>query len=502
MKRMQILRESEEGQARCKQMFKLGEQLVDCALRGQLSRFQRLAMTAESGDILMFHVIKMLHGSLKLGHLLLAEFIIDNGFPINKNLGSVPNCLHESLRVVGDERGMAIVDFLLTKKMDINIQEPQNWDTALHIAIRRNLFGCCAALIAGGADVNAIAKGDIMPLNLAEASLCDNEEERAALIALLLEKGARRTWRRQAPGSTPPAPVSPWGQRYQTTMIRSNANHPGSKTPAVPAQATTPASGKPASGALEGLTSALKGVNIKVSGDATNFEAGADENGWVFSANARPTPTPPEPPAALSTNTVSNANTSAPTKKVSFGGGFGNNSVQESVRMAPPSHLFSTSAPTPVVPARAPAVPAPAVTSVMATSVVSSRGGTTTTTTINRQHLGESGSLSSFLHSKTAGGPSAEIEDMEAPGVADGKGSFYRGVPANVDIDLPLPKVFKSATQSVVDDESARGACAGVSFEPSARSGSGSAAGSTVRAQDGAQIFSTGSGQIFSTERS
>jgi hypothetical protein len=490
MKRIQSLRGTEEGQERCKQMFKLGEQLVECAHRGQLSRFQRLAVTAEAGDILLFHVIKMLHGALKFGHLLLAGYIIDNGFPINKNMGSVPNCLHESLRSVDDERACAIVEFLVDKKMDINVQEPQNWDTALHIAIRKNLFGCCIALINAGADVNAVAKSDIMPLQLAEASLSDNEEGRSALISLLLERGARRTWRRQTPDKTPAAParVSPWGERFQTTMVRANAQQPASPAPA-PASAPAP---DPAADSLGGLTSVLSGVNIKISGNSTSISGSADENGWCFRTHTTPPAAPTRPQeAANAPAPAPAAAAAAPLKKVSFSGGFGNNSVRESVSLPPPSHLVSTAAPAP-----ARSVPPTAPGAAQTPAARSNAFSAATTTTINRAYVGTGTSLSSFIHAEAAGAP--DTDDLAAPEVADGKGSYYKGVPPDVDIELPLPTVLAAAGGKETGSESvagaAEGACAGVSFQPSARKNTPTAAGE-------AQIFSTGSGQIFSTEQ-
>lgn len=419
MKRFQQLRETDE--ARCKKMFTLGEMLLECASRGQFGKFQRLALTADKDDILIFFVVRMIEAALCGGHLLLAGFMIDNGYPLNKNLGAIPNCLHVALKNTNDTLARDIVEFLVSKRVDVNAQEQQTWDTALHIAIRRNLFSTCEALMEAGADVNAVAKNDIMPLNLAEASLCEDLEGRAALIRLLEDRGARRTWRRQH--SSAPAAPSPWGQRYQTTSIRSNAAR-ALEPACVPSSATT-----------------MPGINVKISGDQTKYSghlvdhtAGnhsaivdslgsggvPDENGWVF--RTVPTPVP-----VSDSQSVSSAE---PVKKVSFRGQVGSNSVQESVNLTlGGGQMFSTGA---HGGASLISEPAPVLTERTVDKTLPQ-----TTTVVNRRAMGST-SVSSFIHSAQNAAP--DLESMDIPGVADGKGSLYQGVPPEVDIDLPMPQ--------------------------------------------------------------
>ncbi|CAN0547605.1 unnamed protein product, partial [Ectocarpus sp. 12 AP-2014] len=47
-------------------------------------------------------------------------------------------------------------------------QRKSDFRTPLHVAVRRGLFEAARRLIELGADVNAVAKGDVMPLTLAE----------------------------------------------------------------------------------------------------------------------------------------------------------------------------------------------------------------------------------------------------------------------------------------------------------------------------------------------
>lgn len=78
-------------------------------------------------------------------------------------------------------------------------QRCKDWYTALHIACERGLYALAVCLISLGADVNAVAKDDIMPLHCAEKA-----PDPEPLRVLLVEHGARRTWRRDAPHSVLP----------------------------------------------------------------------------------------------------------------------------------------------------------------------------------------------------------------------------------------------------------------------------------------------------------
>ena len=121
MKRFQGLRETNEELFR--EMFILGEKLTECASNGQLRKFQNILYEADQNDILLYFVVKMLQSALIAGHLLMAGFIIDNGYPVGRTDVGLPSCLHEAMRVVDDYRACAIIEFLIGKYMiDINLQ--------------------------------------------------------------------------------------------------------------------------------------------------------------------------------------------------------------------------------------------------------------------------------------------------------------------------------------------------------------------------------------------
>jgi hypothetical protein len=134
---------------------------------------------------------------------MLAKFYVDQGFPINNP--SLPNAMHVCLNQVEDFAGIEIVEFLAKHDIDIDVQVcflremeiifdvflfsikcQKSYETGLHIAIRRSLFNTAKKLVSLGADVNAVAKNDVMPLNLAYC-LIDSSEQRE-LTELLISK--------------------------------------------------------------------------------------------------------------------------------------------------------------------------------------------------------------------------------------------------------------------------------------------------------------------------
>mmetsp|Transcript_32998 Transcript_32998/g.47687 ORF Transcript_32998/g.47687 Transcript_32998/m.47687 type:complete len:299 (+) Transcript_32998:138-1034(+) len=183
---------------RAKQMFSLGEDLVLAARNGELSRFKRLALN-DSENLLLYFVAKAFQTSLLMNHLMISTFIVQNGFPVNGS--GLPNFLNECLSCLEDSCCVPVIAFFLqsTKHFDINHQAPGTWLTPLHIAIQRLLPETCKYLIANGADVNAVADGDLMPLNIIQSmKTLDKEDNRKREIisTLLLQNGAKETWRR------------------------------------------------------------------------------------------------------------------------------------------------------------------------------------------------------------------------------------------------------------------------------------------------------------------
>jgi Ankyrin repeat len=59
--------------------------------------------------------------------------------------------------------------------------------TPLHVAVRRGLVRTAIFLIQNGADVNAVAEGDCMPLTLAE-ELEASSSDKETIIDVLLKR--------------------------------------------------------------------------------------------------------------------------------------------------------------------------------------------------------------------------------------------------------------------------------------------------------------------------
>ena len=170
----------------------LGDNLIICAKGGMLSKFKRLTVESNPDDILIYYIAKSFEASLLNGNLMISTYILDNGYPLNDD--SLPLCLHNCLSVLDDNLCPFVVEFLVAKTIDINKQAPKTWLTPLHIAVKHQLYKCSKLLIGFGSDVNAVADGDIMPLNIAYNSPNQTDTNRL-IIEMLIENGAKETWR-------------------------------------------------------------------------------------------------------------------------------------------------------------------------------------------------------------------------------------------------------------------------------------------------------------------
>ncbi|KAG5180174.1 hypothetical protein JKP88DRAFT_349722 [Tribonema minus] len=100
---------------------------------------------------------------------------------------------------------IAMMEFLVKAGQSASAPRAGDFYTPLHCAVGAASLPAAAALIRLGADVNAVAQDDTMPLTCAEAELAaaakagDGARARAcaAVRDLLLDSGAKRTWRRE-----------------------------------------------------------------------------------------------------------------------------------------------------------------------------------------------------------------------------------------------------------------------------------------------------------------
>ena len=199
MKMLQDLRASsnDDDNEKARDIFMKGEQLVNHASNGELRKVKLVSdeLVNKYGDdicIPTYFIARMFKSSLENGHLMITSYIIDQGYPYQAY--SVPNSIQECLKVVEDHRGVDIIEFLVAKGMDVNFQTQGTWLTALHIAAEAGLVETVKTLIRFGADVNAVADGDLMPLHMAEQ--CNKSTAKDEIVEILKKNGAKLSWRK------------------------------------------------------------------------------------------------------------------------------------------------------------------------------------------------------------------------------------------------------------------------------------------------------------------
>ncbi|KAJ1439385.1 hypothetical protein B484DRAFT_323561 [Ochromonadaceae sp. CCMP2298] len=172
---------------RSKQIYANGEKLITLAATGEYAQFKRFASSVEKADLMTYFTAKALMASLVGGHLMLSNFILDNGYPLHLEKG-VPNLLHDCLRELSDYECVSIVALLASKGIDVNKQEKETWLAPIHVAVQQELSETVRALVEAGADVNAVARDDSMPLSMANKLPTGRSSEKEAITKLLVER--------------------------------------------------------------------------------------------------------------------------------------------------------------------------------------------------------------------------------------------------------------------------------------------------------------------------
>jgi hypothetical protein len=102
-------------------LFKSGEDLVSYAVSGKLRKVVEIVNSDAGCRIHSYFVVKMFQGALINGHLMIAAFIIDQGYPLYCHF--IPNALMQSLESVDDALAISICELLvLANGMDVNCQ--------------------------------------------------------------------------------------------------------------------------------------------------------------------------------------------------------------------------------------------------------------------------------------------------------------------------------------------------------------------------------------------
>jgi hypothetical protein len=106
-----------------KEFFQRGTDLVDLATQGHFRKFcSKCHEVAQEGAFpLIYFISKALEVSLLSQHLMIAAFILDNGYPLNDS--SLPNPFFALLKApTTDDHCCQVTELLATKNYDFNCQ--------------------------------------------------------------------------------------------------------------------------------------------------------------------------------------------------------------------------------------------------------------------------------------------------------------------------------------------------------------------------------------------
>ncbi|KAJ1447427.1 hypothetical protein M885DRAFT_542773 [Pelagophyceae sp. CCMP2097] len=194
--------------ARADVMMKQGVRLLQMAKAGDVAK---LTLLVKAAPLMYWFTVQMFLGAAACGKQKVVEYMLEEG--INLHTPPVDDVLlHVAEHCDDEDGGAAVVDVAtyLVREAGIKVSRARRGDyhTAMHVACARGLRALVACLVGLGAEVNAVALDDVMPLHCAEAAPRD-----AVLIArMLTERGGLKEWRgllrgeRVAP-ALPPAPA-------------------------------------------------------------------------------------------------------------------------------------------------------------------------------------------------------------------------------------------------------------------------------------------------------
>ncbi|KAG6584918.1 Ankyrin repeat-containing domain [Phytophthora cinnamomi] len=201
MKRLETLRERDPESAI--NLVANGKLLVDFVRDGNLRALQCAAEHLEEGQMLIFYAVRMFREACASRRLDILRFVLLNGFDLQQNY--MRDVLHGVIESIDSPQSadavQPLVRFLLDAGVDVNWQRKSDLYTALHVACCKNLYPIVYLLVLFGADVNAIAADDSMPLSCANdvgQKWVDPKQQRAEelLQDTWHEIGAATNWSR------------------------------------------------------------------------------------------------------------------------------------------------------------------------------------------------------------------------------------------------------------------------------------------------------------------
>ena len=189
-------------------MWKNGQLLVELASTGQVGVLRQVGNEMAQDEMLAYFIIKMAQQACLNGHIDVLKYMTDQGLVLSHH-PPLRDLLHQVLEKAPPAPSQPLLRFLLDHGLDVNYQRPADHFTALHVACQRQMYEEVCFLVFYGADVNAIAQKDLMPLNCVESSSTTaTSSVKDKLIEFLVNHDAQRTWRRPSSSRPPIASFS------------------------------------------------------------------------------------------------------------------------------------------------------------------------------------------------------------------------------------------------------------------------------------------------------
>ncbi|KAK1931143.1 hypothetical protein P3T76_013332 [Phytophthora citrophthora] len=202
MKRLEKLREQDPESA--SNLVANGKLLVDFVRDGNLRALHCAAEHLVEGQVLIFYVVRMFREACASRRLDIVRFMLLNGFDLHQSyMRDILHSVVESVQSSQSDAVQPLIRLLLDAGVDVNWQRKSDLYTALHVACCKNLYPLAYLLVLYGADVNAIAADDSMPLscayNIGQTKTLTKEEQKQQelLVSFLITNQARPTWRKQ-----------------------------------------------------------------------------------------------------------------------------------------------------------------------------------------------------------------------------------------------------------------------------------------------------------------
>ncbi|CEG36568.1 Ankyrin repeat-containing domain [Plasmopara halstedii] len=179
-----------------------GKFLVNIVRDGNLRALMCAVEQLQEGQVLTFYAVRMFREACAIKRLDILHYMLQNGFDLQQSY--MWDTLHSIIETVDSNHSAELVQplirFLLNAGIDVNWQRKSDLFTALHVACCKNLYSISYLLVIYGADVNAVAADDAMPLSCVKNIEKVTEAERTQMELLkhfLLKRQARTSWRKQ-----------------------------------------------------------------------------------------------------------------------------------------------------------------------------------------------------------------------------------------------------------------------------------------------------------------